>query len=79
MPSAGFEAAIPGIERPKTARPPGLVREIGEQDRMKRLVFILKMQCVVCEVGNEVRAVLEMDLNFDMVAVLMGFPVPSSP
>ena len=46
---------------------------------MKRLLFILKMQCVICEIGIEVWAVLEMDLNFDVVTVLIGFPVSFSP
>jgi hypothetical protein len=38
----------------------------------RRLVFILKMQCVICEVGSEVLDVLEMDLSFHMVTVLIG-------
>jgi hypothetical protein len=46
---------------------------------MRRMVFILKMQCVICEVGSEGLDVLEMDLSFHMVTVLIGFPVSSSP
>jgi len=43
---------------------------------MKRLVFVMKMQCVTCEEGSAVLGVHEMDLSFHMVTVLIGSPVP---
>jgi hypothetical protein len=39
---------------------------------MRRLVFIMKMQCVICEVVSEVLDVLEMDLSSHTITVLIG-------